>query len=178
MRNVSKIIGLAALLVGIVLADSKSEADLRVKVASEEAARIVAAKNNAVLTAQVNALIKSNADLAARLKDIAKAAISANADKLDGAAAVVQAQAESTQTLVNTNQSVEAQTEFEKQLTRVETNLNSVLASVKHAVELLIVLTALVLCFTGAIVYSSRVKGVVVEVKPGKTEVIPHAKEG
>jgi seryl-tRNA synthetase len=134
---------------GLAWGDSRTEAKLRTA-----NAQIVA------LVKQVAALTKENAALTkglAEAKAASKETHAAISEQIKSQAkthageqeAVSQAQAESSQTLSNTDLSVRAETEFEKQLSRVESD-------VKGLLRLMVILTVLLLAFTGAIVFSTH----------------------
>ena len=131
-------------------ADSKTD-DLSTRLAVTEAARIIAVHDKALLNAQVTALTAVNAELSKRLAAVVEAE-----NKTPGAVAVAKAQVESTQTLANTDSSVKAQTEFEKQLARVETDVKATVVAQRNEMYLLVLMTVLMLCFVGFVIYSNR----------------------
>jgi hypothetical protein len=159
-------------------ADSKTETDLRTRLAASEAARV--------------SLLKANADLTKRLSDAKLSASGATSSLIAGQksqerthadeqGAVAQQQDESTQTLANTGQSVAAQTEAEKQLIRIETDVKDNLGTTRKLTYLMVIIAILITCFTGAIIYSNRRKIMVIPVGKEITallaeELTPHGK--
>ena len=145
------------LICGSVIADSKVEADLRARLAESETARTELIHANQDLTRRIAglqalALATANAaNMAAAARD--KAQAKGHAEEKD---AVTQAQAESTQTLSNTDSSVKSMSEFEKQLARTELDVHRVVTLQQNETYLLIILTVLGFAFTGTIVFYNR----------------------
>ena len=132
--------------------------------------QIVALESNLRLAnAQVTALTKANLELKQRISDAKLSAtgtvatMSAQIARNSATAAsqakthdeehgaVVQAQEESTQTLTNTDASIRAQAEFEKQNLALARDLHAVIKTQSREMILLLVLTCIVLAFTGVI---------------------------
>jgi hypothetical protein len=128
------------------------EADLRTRLAASEAARVVAVRDKTLLGAQVSALITANNSLNKKLAAIYEAA---SDSQVDSRTAVAKAQAESAQTLSNTDFSVKSQAEFEKQLTRVEVDVHSTVTAQRYETMLLVVMTIILFSFTGFLAYST-----------------------
>ena len=133
-----------------LLADSKYEADLERRLSASETARTELIRANADLSRRLGisqaisrALVKAASELAA----VNSAQLKKTHAEEKGA--VAQAQDESTQTLANTDASVRAETEFEKQLARIEKNLIKLMWG-------MIGLIVLMLCFVGVIIYAPR----------------------
>jgi uncharacterized iron-regulated membrane protein len=121
----------------VARADVTTEKDLRATVA--------------ILRARVDALTAMNAALVAKLP-------AAGETKTHAAerGAVLQAQAETTQTNGFVTDSQSRQIEFEKQLTALQVDLHKVVGLQQNAMYMLVVLFILVASFTGTVVYSNR----------------------
>ncbi len=147
------IVFLAAALTGPALADSKTETVLRTKIAAQDQ------------------------QIAALTKQLAERVTIANKIKtLDGSVgeklAVATAQAESSQTLANTDSSISRQIEFEKQLSALQIDLHKAVdlqigsASLqKSYMYLLVIQTILFLACLGFIVFH---RGIVEQSLDGK----------
>jgi uncharacterized iron-regulated membrane protein len=117
----------------------------------------------ASLTAEVDTLTKTNADLRQKL-DAANASRSGvsnqikaqDATHVEEHGAVLQAQAETTDTLATATNSLNRQIEFERQLSALQKDLHKVVGLQTNAMYMLIAMFVLVASFTGVIVYSTR----------------------
>ena len=105
----------------------------------------------AILRARVDALTAMNAALLAKLPTSAETKTHA-LEK----GAVLQAQAETTQTNAFVTDSQSREIEFEKQLTALQINLHKVVQLQQNAMYMLVVLFIIVAMFTGTVVYSNR----------------------
>lgn len=118
------------------------------------------------LTAQLAVATKATAELRQKL-DAANAARDAhnnvstqikeqNKTHAEEAGAVTQAQMETTDTLDTSVKNLNHQIEFEKQLAALQVDLHKVVSLQRDATYLLILMFALMLSFTGGVVYTTR----------------------
>jgi hypothetical protein len=135
--------------------------DLRAQVAAKDTALRTALRDNI-------ALIKANKDLSDRLAPLEKlrateqskttrlATEIVKSGDANAAVALATAQANAEITRIASSLIDAKQTEFERQLTRVEEDIKSVVKLLSGATYLLVILTVLIFSFTGVIVYSTR----------------------
>jgi hypothetical protein len=136
----------------VARADVTTERELRAQVST--------------LTAQVAKLTKDNTALRQKLDDAARVASSSSAvssqlksqDKThaEEKGAVLQAQAETSETNATASNSLAHQVEFERQMSLLQVDLHKVVVSQQYAMYMLILMFLLVSAFTGVIVYSAR----------------------
>lgn len=113
----------------------------------------------AILTARIAALTAMNAALVQKL---ASSNATASAVKAQGQThseekgAVLQAQAETSETNTTTASSLAHQIEFERQMSLLQVDLHQVVISQRTAMYMLLIMFLLVSAFTGAVVYSTR----------------------
>jgi hypothetical protein len=113
----------------------------------------------AILTARIAALTAMNAALVQKLASSNATAVTVRAQEkthTEEKGAVLQAQAETSETNATASSSLAHQIEFERQMSLLQVDLHQVVISQRYAMIMLILTFIIVLAFTGTVVYSTR----------------------
>jgi hypothetical protein len=113
----------------------------------------------AILTARIASLTAMNAALVQKLASSNATAVTVKAQEkthIEEKGAVLQAQAETSETNATAASSLAHQIEFERQMSLLQLDLHKVVLSQTYAMYMLILMFILVSAFTGTVIYSTR----------------------